>query len=510
MPDLFRVDPKYPFNTPANQSTIQARPKSLIPQRATEGTYGQKLQQDMDAFGMPLGLIGALSPGSLLQASGAGPAVEGALGYALRAPKTIKDLAAHVLAGKPNPSDPDQEGWPWNRGKKDEWPLRPPITKVTKEQMDAEKLRKDLTALATSPEQGAEQAGQSAFSPYSPMNVPGLPPMIGGANPNFQSARDALGPARPAQKLGKSERMGRTLGAGAAGGLQAAQNVTGRQAGLGEILAGIAAGTGGEVAAMNAENRQLEELAASSAELRNRQLSSIAMTEEAAKANKSQAEAEEFNRRGLQEAGMKMQVGMHNASMMRIVPGGNGTFLDPRTGEVISTEQGNLKEMLQTVILMSEVAKMEGTLTGGVLSANLMMDNLTPERRPSALAAMMAIDQRAVVPEMIEYLKSSEDDLKKDLADRVEQYMSGAFAGDDDLSQMILTSLVSEIANVYQQDLTREPGSTPILSSSDYYHQQASQVFDVSPVGMLQMLMGGELGAGLSGGQQGYTPDMLK
>jgi hypothetical protein len=336
---------------------------------------------------------------------------------------------------------------------------------------------------ATGPQQEPQQAQQTAFTPYQPIGVPELPAYRGGSAADFSAAREALGPARSAQKLGKSERMGRTLGAGAAGGLRAAQNVTGRQAGLGEILAGIAAGTGGEVATMNAENRQFEEIAAQSAELRNRQLSSIAMTEEATRANKSQVEAQEYNRRGLMKLNLEMQVAMANASNSGLLALGEGTFADRATGQIVRTHQETAAEAFTAINAFVDATKKDNELTGTVLSQQVMMENVERERRPAFMAAFLALQEPATRNEFIAHMKTG-DEQSQQLATRLEQVSSGNWAGDDAVSQNVLANATAYLAGQIEMDIAAPPGADLIYSWSLPMYQKGGNIYDPSRLGL--------------------------
>ncbi|KKN65227.1 hypothetical protein LCGC14_0484030 [marine sediment metagenome] len=327
--------------------------------------------------------------------------------------------------------------------------------------------------------QQAPQQTQPSRPGFQPVQVPDLPALQRGVPPDFSAAREALGSPPPAQEIKQSERLSRTLGGLAAGGLEAVRGApAGRAATLGEILAGIGAGGARASAQLGQENRTLELLAQQSSQQHQKQISAIALAEEAAKAENSTEEARAFNQRAVQEIQMGFQADLANAQMKQLQPLGNGAFYDPISGEFGQTRTETAREVLQGLILMDQVSKSQFELTGTALGKQVLFGNLSPGKRPYIAAAIQAINTRTLLPSILELLAANGE---KDLAGRVKQLSQGIPGTSDEQDQVVASNAIAAIADMMLVDHTS--GSAPLIPWVVPMIQQAMSVYGFNPPG---------------------------
>jgi len=235
--------------------------------------------------------------------------------------------------------------------------------------------------------QGPELGPQQQSS-YTQLQVPQLPDLQPTTPPDFSGALGAIGPPISAQQVPKGERQARVLGGMAAGGLSAVQNVSGRAAGLGEVLAGLAAGGSAERAAIGGETRQAEQIAQRQESQRQRTLANVETMKAASLAAHDQHSADTYNNRAMMEAQLQFQTERFNIEQERFIalPGG---YIIPKTGEFVSTvgKFGDTMDMLDwTQKLMDEAGSQ--TVTGA--GQEFIIKNIPENLQLSTAAAISA------------------------------------------------------------------------------------------------------------------------
>ncbi|MGW8181430.1 MAG: hypothetical protein ACWGQW_22095, partial [bacterium] len=292
-------------------------------------------------------------------------------------------------------------------------------------------------------------AGLQGKSFYDPLQMPELAALRTGKAPDFEAARAALGPEVQAQQIGQNEALNAAFGGGAAGGLQAIQNAKpGTAASLGEVIAGAGAGIAQEVRRIHSENRELEELARANEGLRKRQLSSIALAEEAKKAEMSEIEAQAFNQRELTKAQMQIQISDANNRNRRPIPVTGGLFF-PDTGEFMRTETETPMEILQGFLLVNEFLKSTTERTGVALGQGVMLDNLSPIVQGPVMHSIQAMNNPNIVPMFIEAL---EEQGREDFAANVERLFAGTPGTDSKADAALASQAVSAMAYMFLEN----------------------------------------------------------
>ncbi len=287
---------------------------------------------------------------------------------------------------------------------------------------------------------GAEaQQGAEALGPQAPavpqIGAPGMAPLETGTPADFSGARAALGPEVSAQTVGAPESLSRVLGGGAAGGLQAIQGAKpGTAASLGEVIAGIGAGTSVARAVVGQENRRLKEIATRNESLRKRQLSSVELAEEASNAELSAATAESFNTRELAKSEMAFRASIANAQLLRPIPTGNGQLFLPGSGEFIGEPHQTMEELLQTFELISEIYKGTTERTGTVLGQSIVRENISPIMQGPVYLGMQAL---ALPPVFDAFVATLEANGNEDLASNVVAVNKGTIGGNSDHAKAI-------------------------------------------------------------------------
>jgi hypothetical protein len=235
-----------------------------------------------------------------------------------------------------------------------------------------------------------------AFAPVPGLQVPTLPPLQEAAPADFSKAIAALGQPVQPQEIGRGERVSRTFGGLAAGGLQAIQGAPqGRAATLGEVLAGVGAGGAAERSALEAETRQLQAAAEAQNFQRRRDLSNLRTVETATEAARSQATAEAHNQRSLLETQLKLDVDQFNIEQTRpvSVPGG---YVIPATGEFVSTAN-KLGDTIEVIKWLQEVQEKAGEQMVHTAAGELIINNIPENMQlPTAAAIQASTNDEAV------------------------------------------------------------------------------------------------------------------
>jgi len=337
--------------------------------------------------------------------------------------------------------------------------------------------------------QGPQVPQGPMFKPVTDIQMPEMPELKFGEAPNFEQARQALGPEVAAQKIGTTEKLSRTLGAGASGGLAAIQGARpGTAASFGEVLAGVGAGMGEATGDIKHEDRQLEELARSNASLRNKQLSSIALAEEAAKAELSAETARMWNIQEAQKVSMQYDVDKFNIMQKQPLVLGDGSVLDRATGEVLTNKSQTMAQTLQMYLLLGKAMEMGSTETAQILGQNFIATSLDQNLKLPTAAAVQAMHHPLIRQEIIASFRNQGKD---ELADRLEGLAAGNAPIDEAHGTQIVSEATNEVAYWILNDMTS--GQAPVYP---WYQEMLSQAMsvvmpDLGPfMGMMQNQQG--------------------
>ena len=239
-----------------------------------------------------------------------------------------------------------------------------------------------------------QQQGQRPAAPQGAqgargLQVPQLPDLREAPPADFSQAISALGGPAEAQQVGGNERLSRTLGGLAAGGLEAVRGAPqGRAATLGEVLAGIGAGGAATSAALGAENRQLQASTDAQNFQRQRDLSNIRTVETATEASRSQAATEAYNRRSLLETQLKLDVDQFNVEQNKPIAV-TGGYIIPATMEFVSTAS-SLQDTFTVIEFAQKMMDEAATQTIHTAVGELIINNIPEGRQLTTAAAIQA------------------------------------------------------------------------------------------------------------------------
>ncbi len=340
------------------------------------------------------------------------------------------------------------------------------------------------------PPAAAAARGGPQFSPAQLLDTPQLPELRSSTPPDFSGAREAIGPSRPAQQVRQTEALARTLGGGAAGGLQAIQGARpGTAASTGEVIAGIGAGYVQEIGRIHREDRQLQAIADQSDDMRARQLSSISLAEEAARASLDASEAAQYNQRGVEQLNIEMETEKANYERSKLVPLGGGLVLDQLTGEVSNLRVQTPTEIYQALRLTEIYTQDMNTLTGRVLAGNFATTNLSRENRFPYRVALQAVHDPNFQRWAIEALNDSGG---KFLALKIENFMNGQAGADKEENDATATAFMEFVVNAWKEDEIARVNGQPMPNGGMVHRFNDATRMVAEPINPIPFIQGAQ------------------